>query len=146
MFAHPRQWLKGRSQRRQDGATARKYRAVPKLETLEDRCVPAVFNVNSTADLLVPPAGVVTLRSAIDAANPDGPTSTGGGIRDQGNTDLTLFNMVVTRNNATGDGGGIVMENTVNSSWILTINNSTISNNHAGDAGGGIDTDGAGTV
>jgi hypothetical protein len=247
MFAHPRQWLKGRSQRRHDAAACRKHRAVPKLETLEDRCVPAVFNVNSTADLLAPPAGVVTLRSAIeaanatpgnntlhlavagtykitlagagednnltgdfdiipnplspanstlliqntsggtvivdgnqldrvfdinpgatnsaatklqvimegftiqngaagDAANPDGPASTGGGIRDQGNTDLTLFHMVVTRNNATGDGGGIVMENTVNSSWILTINNSTISNNHAGDAGGGIDTDGAGTV
>jgi hypothetical protein len=209
--------------------------------------VPAVFNVNSTADLLAPPAGVVTLRSAIqaanatagnnvinltvggtykitlpgagednnatgdfdiipnpaspanstlliqntsggtarvdgnhldrvfdinpggtsnpatkllvtlqgftiqngvasDAANPDGPTSTGGGIRDQGNADLTLTDMVLTDNNATADGGGVVMENTVNSSWTLTINDSTIRDNHAGDAGGGIDTDGAGTV
>jgi hypothetical protein len=54
--------------------------------------------------------------------------------------------MVVTRNNATADGGGVVMENTVNSTWTLTVNASTISNNHAGDAGGGIDTDGAGMV
>src|SRR5438132_6883006 len=69
MFAHPRQWLKGWSHRRQDAATGRKYRAVLNLETLEDRCVPAIFNVNSTADLLVPPIGVVTLRSAIEAAN-----------------------------------------------------------------------------
>src|SRR5262245_19954218 len=32
---------------------------------------PVVFNVNSTADILSPPAGVVTLRSAIVAANAD---------------------------------------------------------------------------
>jgi hypothetical protein len=247
MFAQPSRWLKGRCCRRQHPATVRKSRARPRVETLEKRCAPAVFNVNSTADILVPPAGVVTLRSAIEAANatpgnntinltipgtykitipgagedanatgdfdiipnpasppgsslliqntsggtvivdgnqldrvfdinpagtsdpatkllvtmagftiqngavtdavnPDGPNATGGGIRDQGHADLTLFNMVVTHNNATADGGGIVMENTVNSSWTLTINSSTISNNHAGDAGGGIDTDGAGTV
>src|SRR5262245_14529385 len=41
----------------------------PELEALEDRCVPAVFNVNSLADILVPTAGTVTLRSAIQAAN-----------------------------------------------------------------------------
>ena len=40
-----------------------------KLESLEDRSVPAVFNVNSLADVLTPPNGVVTLRSAIEAAN-----------------------------------------------------------------------------
>jgi len=32
---------------------------------------PTVFNVNSTADILSPPAGTVTLRSAIVAANAD---------------------------------------------------------------------------
>jgi Domain of unknown function (DUF4214) len=247
MFPHPHQWLKGWSRRRQDKATPRKQRVLPNLETLEERCVPAVFNVNSNADLLVPPVGVVTLRSAIEAANvtpgnntinltipgtykitlagagednnatgdfdiipnpasppgstllirnasggtvivdgnqldrvfdinpsntnnaatklrvsmegftiqngavtdatnADGPNATGGGIRDQGNADLALFNMVITHNNATADGGGVVMENTVNSSWTLTIVKSTISDNHAGDAGGGIDTDGLGTV
>jgi hypothetical protein len=232
---------------RQDVAHRGALSVRPRLELLEDRLAPAVFNVNSTADILAPPPGVVTLRSAIqaanatpgnniinltvagtykitipgagednnatgdfdiipnpaspanstllirntsggnvtvdgnkldrvfdinpagtsnpatkllvtmegftitngvasDPANPDGPTSTGGGIRDQGNADLTLTNMVITNNNATADGGGVVMENAVNSSWTLTINNSTISNNHSGDAGGGIDTDGAGTV
>src|SRR6266404_6321771 len=43
--------------------------ARPGLEHLEDRLVPAVFNVNSLADILNPAAGVVTLRSAIEAAN-----------------------------------------------------------------------------
>ena len=38
------------------------------------------------------------------------------------------------------------MENTVSVPWTLTVNNSIISNNHAGDAGGGIDTDGSGKV
>ena len=41
----------------------------PGVEMLEDRCVPATFNVNSLADILTPPAGTVTLRSAIQAAN-----------------------------------------------------------------------------
>jgi hypothetical protein len=36
---------------------------------LEDRLAPAVFNVNSTADILSPAPGTVTLRSAIEAAN-----------------------------------------------------------------------------
>lgn len=193
----------------------------------------AVFNVNSLADILNPPAGVVTLRSAIQAANasPGGNTinltvagtykitipganedanatgdfdilssggnltvinnsggavavdgnhldrvfdvhstapftvtfqgftitggvaspgdtglGSGGGIRAQAQASLVLTNMVVTGNTATADGGGIAMENAVSSSWTLTINNSTISDNHAGDAGGGVDTDGSGTV
>jgi hypothetical protein len=243
MFEHSGRWFPGWSVRRQDKA-GRKNRTRPRLETLEDRLAPAVFNVNSTLDILAPPGPLVTLRSAIEAANltagsntinltvpgtykitipgagednnatgdfdiiprpfgtansslliqntsggtviidgnqldrvfdinpgvsttkssvtmvgftiengtvtdttnADGPNATGGGIRDQGNADLTLFNMVIVNNNTTADGGGIVMENTVNSTWVLTINNSIISHNHAGDAGGGIDTDGAGTV
>ncbi len=40
-----------------------------RLETLEDRWVPAVINVNSLADSLHPAPGVVTLRSAIQQAN-----------------------------------------------------------------------------
>jgi predicted outer membrane repeat protein len=36
---------------------------------LEDRFAPAVFNVNSLADVLTPPDGTVTLRSAIQMAN-----------------------------------------------------------------------------
>ena len=38
------------------------------------------------------------------------------------------------------------MENGASTPWSLTINNSTISNNRAGDAGGGIETDGTGNV
>jgi hypothetical protein len=195
------------------------------------------FNVNSTADIVHPPAGVVTLRSAIQSANaisggntinltvagvykitlPGANTGTnasgafvilpgggnltivntsggvvvidgnkldrvfdinpsassspaftvtmhgftitnglaqpgdtapgsGGGIRAQSVVSVALTDMIVTGNEATADGGGIAMENSVNSAWTLTINNSTISNNHAGDAGGGIDTDGAGSI
>ena len=38
------------------------------------------------------------------------------------------------------------MENLVSTPWTLTINNSTISLNRAGDAGGGIETNGTGKV
>src|SRR5438132_3060982 len=69
MLAHSLRWLKSWSVPRQNTASPGKRWRLPKLEALEDRCVPAVFNVNSTADILIPPAGVVTLRSAIEAAN-----------------------------------------------------------------------------
>jgi uncharacterized repeat protein (TIGR01451 family) len=41
----------------------------PWLTVLEDRITPASFTVNSFADVLSPPPGTVTLRSAIQAAN-----------------------------------------------------------------------------
>jgi hypothetical protein len=212
------------------------------VEHLEDRVVPATITVNSLADLLNPPTGITTLRSAIQAANAnpgddtinlgvegtykitlpgagedanatgdfdilaaggnltivntsggkvtiDGgghdrifdinptfnannPTATpnfkvtvqgltlqngiaapfgdgtmgGGAIRDTGNASLELDNCVVTNNRASGAGGGILMQNTVNTPWTLTLNNTIVSNNHAGDAGGGIDTLGSGKV
>ena len=47
----------------------RTRRAGLNLESLEDRCVPAVINVNSLADILNPGPGVVTLRSAIQQAD-----------------------------------------------------------------------------
>ncbi len=46
------------------------------IEALESRVVPTVFTVNSTADILSPPAGVVTLRSAIQASNASPGTDT----------------------------------------------------------------------
>jgi hypothetical protein len=88
----------------------------------------------------------ITGGVAYDPNNGDGPGSTGGGIRDVGNVNLTLNNIIVTGNIASADGGGIGMEDTVSTLWTLTINNSIISNNHAGDAGGGIDADGAGKI
>ena len=54
--------------------------------------------------------------------------------------------MVITKNRATADGGGVSMENTTSTPWALIINNSTISDNSAGDAGGGVETDGHGSV
>ncbi|MDB5310122.1 MAG: Flagellar hook-length control protein FliK [Gemmataceae bacterium] len=84
--------------------------------------------------------------SVTDAANPDGPNASGGGIRDRGNASLTLTDLVITNNSATADGGGVSMENTVSVPWTLTLNNTTVANNHAGDAGGGIETDGSGKV
>jgi predicted outer membrane repeat protein len=114
-----------------------------------------VFDINpndtvtSAAPFLVTMRGfTITNGRAFDAtgANPDGAVATGGGIRDQGNESLTLTGMVVKNNSATADGGGIGIEDTVDSNWTLTINASLISGNHAGDAGGGIDTDGKGNV
>ncbi|HEV3165282.1 MAG TPA: CSLREA domain-containing protein, partial [Isosphaeraceae bacterium] len=49
------------------GAPKRKRRW--NIEMLEDRIAPAVFHVNSLADVLNPSPGVVTLRSAIQTAN-----------------------------------------------------------------------------
>src|SRR3954454_12076383 len=43
----------------------------PRLEVLEDRCVPATIMVNSAADTAAPPTGTVTLRSAIVQAEAD---------------------------------------------------------------------------
>jgi predicted outer membrane repeat protein len=239
-----RRWLNAKSSRVGRGpsrATARRARLG--LEHLEDRAVPAVFNVNSLADVLSPPDTVVTLRSAIEMANAtpgsntinltvagtykitlpgagednnatgdfdvipnadspagstltirnasggtvvvdgnhldrvfdinpndvaapaqftvvlqgftirngvaqpgDGAAGSGGGIRDQGNVNLTLTNVTVTDNRATADGGGIAMENGASTFWTLTLNNSTITNNRSGDAGGGVETDGSGTI
>jgi hypothetical protein len=108
-----------------------------------------VFDINPAN--ATPPSGftVVLVGFTIEngVASPgDGAAGSGGGIRDQGNVNLTLTNMTLANNAATADGGGVVMFNMTQGSWTLTINNSVIRDNHAGDAGGGIDTDGAGTV
>jgi hypothetical protein len=108
-----------------------------------------VFDINPNNT--TPPAGFTvvlrgfTIENGI-ASPGDMAAGSGGGIRDQGNVNLTLTDMVVTHNSSTADGGGLVMFNMTQGSWTLKVNNSTISDNHAGDAGGGIDTDGTGTV
>jgi hypothetical protein len=109
---------------------------------------PADTNNPATAFLVTMQGFTITNGMAFDATgtNPDGPVAAGGGIRDQGNQSLTLTDMVLSGNKATADGGGVAMENTVNSTWTLTINASTISDNNAGDSGGGVETDGSGTV
>jgi hypothetical protein len=79
-------------------------------------------------------------------ASGDGAVGSGGGIRDTNNASLTLTNMVLTNNIASSDGGGVTMENVLNTPWALVLNNTTVSNNHAGDQGGGIEEDGTGVV
>jgi hypothetical protein len=123
------------------------------VATIDGNHLNRVFDINPANATTTPQFAVtmsgftITNGDAFDAANPDGPTSTGGGIRDQNNVSLTLTSMVITNNVANADGGGVVMENGVNiGTWTLTVSACTISNNHSGDAGGGIDTDGTGTV
>ncbi len=63
-------WFRNRNDRNHKGqALAKSRRAKLSLESLEDRAVPAVFIVNSLADTLTPPAGITTLRSAVQQAN-----------------------------------------------------------------------------
>ncbi len=73
-----------------------------------------------------------TIQNGI-AAPGGGPAGTGGGIRDQGNVDLTLTNMVVKSNRAAGDGGGI--SNAGNGA--IAIVNSVVARNFSGGLGGG---------
>lgn len=103
-------WLQ--RQRHSAGATLR-----PQLEYLEDRLAPAVFNVNSLADILNPGTGVVTLRSAIQAAN-----STPGGntinLTVAGTYKITLAGTAGETDNAAGEfailpaGGNLTIANT----------------------------------
>ena len=118
--------------------------------TVDGNHLDRVFDINPADDTNVNDAFTVTLQGLTItngiAQSGDGASGSGGGVRDQGIASLTLNNVVLTNNLATADGGGLSMENTVSSHWILTINNSVISDNHAGDAGGGVETDGSSKV
>src|SRR3954471_18184120 len=65
-------------------------RARPAVEALEDRFAPAVITVNSTADVLNPAAGTVTLRSAIQTANTNGDASNTINLSVAGTYKITL--------------------------------------------------------
>ncbi len=69
--------------------SARRFRR-PAVECLEDRCVPAVFNVNSLADL-----------SIVGGVNADGT------IKGQGNT-ITLRSAIQAANANSGAGGNVI--------------------------------------
>jgi hypothetical protein len=77
MSRHISRWVKTKRQRRHHPGSSRVW---PEVEMLEDRLAPAVFNVNSTADLsiaggvnpdgtIIGQGSTITLRSAIQAAN-----------------------------------------------------------------------------
>ncbi len=108
-----------------------------------------VFDINPADTGTNAPFKVTMIGFAIEngVASPgDGALGSGGGIRDQGNASLELDYVTVQDNTATADGGGISMENVANVPWKLTLNSSVIKDNHAGDAGGGVEEDGQGTV
>jgi hypothetical protein len=92
-------WWNGSSRVRRIQVRQHKFR--PRLEILEDRFVPAVFNVNSIADILSPPAGVVTMHSAGAAdAGPDGNTIS---LTVDGNFQITLPGTPGEVDNAAGE-------------------------------------------
>lgn len=68
MMKSMRGWFPGRSPR-QLGRPVRSRRARVSLEPLESRVVLSTFTVNSLLDTTSPPAGVTTLREAINAAD-----------------------------------------------------------------------------
>jgi hypothetical protein len=99
----------------------------PGIELLEDRCVPAVFTVNSTLDTLAPPPGVMTLRSAIQAANqtPGGNTIN---LAVPGDYRITLPGANTGTNNSGAfvilpSGGDLTINNTSGGTVVLDGNN-----------------------
>ena len=142
------------------------------LEALEPRQLLAVFTVNSAADILSPPTGVVTLRSAIQAANTTaGPNTiviptagtykitTAGTATDNSAGELAISdNVGLTIENTSGgvvtiDGGGInrVFDvNPANSTtpFTVTFQNLTITDGVSAlnASGGGIDAHGAASL
>ena len=127
MFEFLRRWCHGSSRVPQNTTTVRKNQFRPRLEMLEDRFAPAVFNVNSTADILKPAAGVVTLRSAIEAAN-DTPGGNTINLTVPGTYSITLPGTPGEVNNAAGEfaisaaGGNLTIQNTSNGTVIVNGN------------------------
>jgi hypothetical protein len=64
MFEFLGRWCSGAPRVRQISEKERKHQYVPRLEILEDRSAAAVFDVCNMAEILQPPAGVVTLSTA----------------------------------------------------------------------------------
>jgi hypothetical protein len=102
------------------------------LEFLEDRLVPSTFNVNSTADILNPPTGVITLRSAIQMAN-ETPGSNTINLTVPGTYKITIPG-AGEDNNATGDFDIIPNPASPAGSTLTIVNTSgehvTIDGNH----------------
>ncbi len=92
-------------------------RALRAPESLEPRLLMAVFTVNSFADILSPPAGTVTLRSAIQAANAS-PGADTINLPHAGTYKISLLNpSEFTHDNSAGefdiaDAGNLTIQNT----------------------------------
>ncbi len=103
-----------RSRRRGCAGTVRPRLALRAPEALEPRLLMAVITVNSDADILSPPAGTVTLRSAIQAANAS-PGADTIVIPTAGNYRITTFSTL--QDNSAGeldiaDNGNLTIQNT----------------------------------
>ncbi len=85
-------------------------------ESLESRRLMAVFTVNSFADILSPPAGTVTLRSAIQAANTTAGTDTIN-LPFAGTYKITMIGSAIDNSAgelAIADSGNLTIQNTSN--------------------------------
>jgi predicted outer membrane repeat protein len=144
--------------------------ARPALESLESRLVPAVFNVNSFADVLIPPAGTVTLRSAIQAADasPGADTinltaagvykitrigtaadNSAGQFAITSSSDLAIVN--ASGGSVVVDGGGLnrvflISPKSTTTPFTVTFQGFHITGGYATGNGGGIDVRGAARV
>src|SRR5262249_34717809 len=120
-----RSWLRSLWRPSNGGPRARRHRSRRLLlEHLEERFAPAIFNVNSLADgLLNPPAGTVTLRSAIQQSNapadPNGNTIT---LTAPGDYRITLPGAAGEVDNAAGE---LAIYGSRNNNTNLTIVNTS---------------------
>jgi hypothetical protein len=94
------------------------------IEVLEDRCVPATFNVTSLVDSVTPVNGQLTLRAAIQAANntadPNGNTIN---LTVPGTYQITLA--PTTANQVDNQAGEFAISGTNNNNSNLTIVNTS---------------------
>jgi hypothetical protein len=93
------------------------------VEAFEDRCVPAVFNVNSLADVLNPAPGVVTLRSAIQAA--DNTADPNGNVINLTVPGTYRITLAPTGNEVDNQAGEFMIAGTNNNNSNLTILNTS---------------------
>jgi hypothetical protein len=93
MFEFLRRWCIGSPRVRQITTKDPEHRYLPRLEILEDRSAPAVFNIDSMAEFLKPLVGVETLHPATEgfkslspatAASPRLPFSTASMVKSSG--------------------------------------------------------------
>jgi hypothetical protein len=106
MFNFLGRWFQRQCRHSQRRGTSRcVYRTRPRLEVLEDRVVPAVINVNSTADValnaLAP--GQVTLRDAIQIANTNGDATNVINLTVAGNYQIQLAGTAGETDNQAGE-------------------------------------------
>jgi predicted outer membrane repeat protein len=100
---------------------SRSPQAALRLEELENRVVPAVFNVNTTFDIANPPPGIVSLRQAINDADAVGGTNTIN-LTVAGTYNLTQGELSILDNTS---GGSLSIVNTSHGKVTVTANHAS---------------------